>query len=148
MAALSEQDRQDVEKLTRLIDAIRRFLLWLVFESGVLPDALRPQFREVFPIVEKRLFRAAGQLKNADDTESDTWRRLDDAGLRGAPLDLKLAIWNHAVAQTREPRHHGVLGRWLKPVLTIANSILGSLSSVFPFLDLVTEYKEGAEAVI
>jgi hypothetical protein len=38
----------------------------------------------------------------------------------------------------------GVVGRLLK----IINSILGSLSTVFPFLEAVKEYKEHLEAAI
>ena len=38
----------------------------------------------------------------------------------------------------------GVVGRLLK----IINSILGSLSSVFPFLEAVKEYKEHVESAI
>ena len=147
---LTPNDQQDLTALTNLLLAIGRFLRWLVTDSPFVPQDIRPEFRDVLPLVGRRLETAGNELGTIEDTDSPLWRRLDDAGLVGVPLRMKLAVWRRTTAAVSAvPRAPGgFVGRALRPLMKLINSILGSLASVFPLLELAKEYKDGVELVI
>jgi hypothetical protein len=61
-----------------------------------------------------------------------------------------LTIWQRLAASTSPParpaRTRG--GKLLGKVMRYVNSLLGSLATVFPAVELAKEYKDGVEAVI
>ena len=146
----TQNDQHDLTALTNLLLAIGGFLQWIVTDSPFVPQDLRPGFREVLPIVNSRLETAGNELGTIIDTGNPLWQRLDDAGLVGVPLRLKLAIWRRTTATVSAPppAPGGFVGRALRPLMKLINSILGSLASVFPLLELAKEYKDGVELVI
>jgi hypothetical protein len=83
--------------------------------------------------VETRLSQAVTELEK----DNVNWEYVEGAGLVRDSLQFKRNMLTEAIKQ-------GVVARTLK----IINSILGSLSGVFPFLEAVKEYKEHVEAAI
>jgi len=150
LSALTQDDQRDKDTLQRLLRAISAFLSWLVSDSGFVPEDIRDAFRDILPIVQERLSTAAGEFAAIDDTEDETWQRLDDAGMIGRPLRLKVEIWNRTVAAVSAPPSPatGFVGRALRPLTKLVNSVLGSLTAAFPPLELVKEYKDGIEVVV
>lgn len=150
MPRLTLEERADLELLRGLLRAIGAFLRWLIGDSGFVPDDVRRDFLEVHPTVERRLSSVVEELGRIDDTENRYWIQLDEGGLVGPPLRLKATIWRRTAAAVSSPPSPamGFFGRALQPILKLLNSILGSLSAVFPAIGLVTEYKDGAEVVI
>jgi hypothetical protein len=106
----------------------------IVFERQ---DLFRTEFRPFFPgpwrDVEARLSRAVHDLEH----DNFNWDYVEGAGLVRDGLQFKRSMLTAAIKQ-------GVAAR----VLKIINSILGSLTGVFPFLEAVKEYKEHVEAAI
>jgi len=150
MPRLTLEEQADLELLRGLLRAIGAFLQWLIGESDFVPADVRGHFREVYPTVERRLGSVADELGRIDDTENRYWIQLDEVGLVGPALRLKATIWRRAAAAVSSPPlpATGIIGRALRPILKLVNSILGSLSAVFPAIGLVKEYKDGAEVVI
>src|SRR5688500_18856611 len=93
MPPLTQKERGEIDDLRALITAISRFLGWLTTESGAVPRDLIVVFLSAYGIVRGRLGDAIGALDGITDTEDPLWRRLDDAGLSGESLRLKLMIW-------------------------------------------------------
>lgn len=148
MAALTRDQRADLDTLQRILKSIWLFLSWLVADTDFVPVALRPRFQELLPVVRERLSTAAADLGAIDDDDDARWRKLDDAGLIGAPLALKTAIWAAAADSATSLPRRGFVARALRPLLKLINSLLGSLTSVIPPLELVKEYKDGIEVVV
>jgi len=149
MAALTQDNRRDVETLQHLLRIVNAFLSWLVADSPFVPQDIRGAFLEVLPTVQGRVSAAAADLATVNDTEHRIWRELDDAGMVGPPLRLKVAIWRRAAGAVTAPQPAmGFVGRALRPLVKLLNSWLGSLKAAFPPLELVKEYKEGVEVVI
>jgi hypothetical protein len=150
MPTLTEQQRGDLSALADLVAAISRLLAWLT-ESRMIPSPLKEQSFVVLRIAQSHMHDAITRIGEVANTEDTTWRRLNEAGLVGEPLQLKVAIWQTvaAVAPARSvPRVGKVKAKILKPILKLANSVLGSLLKAFPLLDIAKEYKDGVEAVI
>jgi hypothetical protein len=150
MPPLTHKEREELDNLRALIGAIDRFLGWLTTDSGAVPRDLSSVFLSAYGIVRGRLGDAIGALDGIKDTEDPLWRRLDDAGLNGESLRLKLTIWQRlggaAAPPGRAPRSRS--GKLLGRVMGYVNSLLGSLATVFTGLELAKEYKDGVEAVI
>ena len=131
---LAQERQHDKRVLIGMVRDIRDQLRTIVFERSHL---FRAEFRPFFPgpwkDVEERLHRAEGLLEKEDFN----WEYIEGAGLVRDSLQFKRNMLSEAIKQ-------GVVARLLK----IVNSILGSLTSVFPFLEAVKEYKEHAEAAI
>lgn len=128
------QQEHDKRILISIVIDIREQLRIIVFERREL---FRAEYRALFPgpwqDVEGRLAKAVHNLEN-DDFD---WEYVEGAGLVRDSLQFKRGMLTEAMNQ-------GVVGRLLK----IVNSILGSLASVFPFLEAVKEYKEQVEAAV
>ena len=131
---LTPEQERDKRILITVVTDIRKQLAFIVLERRNL---FRAEFRQFFPgpwrEVEGRLIRAEKALA----TDDFNWEYVEGAGLVRDSLQFKRNMLDVAIKQ-------GVVGRLLK----IMNSILGSLTSVFPFLEAVKEYKEHVEAAI
>jgi hypothetical protein len=124
----------DKRILITIVTDIRAQLEIIVFQRR---DLFRKEFQPHFPgpwrDVEGRLTRAVNSLERDDFN----WEYVENAGLVRDSLQFKRNMLTETIKE-------GVVGRLLK----IINSILGSLSTVFPFLEGVKEYKEHLEAAI
>lgn len=150
MALLTDRQREELTRLQGLVRAVSGFLTWLTIESGAVPEDLAGEFGTVLTNVAQRLQRVVDQLGAIEDTDESIWQKLDDAGLTGDALRLKLRIWERLAnpLTTSEPpiRRRGALR--LGRVMDFVNSLLGSLATVFPPVELAREYKDGVEAVL
>jgi hypothetical protein len=126
--------RQDRRILITIVDDIGLQLKLTVFEKRRI---FRTEYLQYFPgpwrDVEERLSRA----RTALETDDFNWEYVEGAGLVRDSMQFKRDMFTQAIKQ-------GVVSRTLK----IINSLLGSLSKVFPFLEAVKEYKEHVEAAI
>jgi len=131
---LAQQRSHDKAILISIVNDIAVQLKIIVFEKR---DLFRIEYRPYFPgpwnDVEDRLRRAATDLAQ----DHFDWQYVEGVGLVRDSLQFKRNMLTEAIKQ-------GVVARLLK----IVNSILGSLTSVFPFLEAVKEYKEHMEAAI
>lgn len=141
MPPLTQKEREDLDDLRALIGAISRFLAWLITESGAVPRDMISVFLPVYSIVRGRLGDAIGALDGIKDTENPLWQRLDHAGLNGESLRLKLAIWQRLAGETSPPPRTAPTrgGKLLGKVMSYVNSLLGSLATVFPAVELAKE---------
>jgi len=83
MPQFTEREREDLKLLQSLILAIRRFLSWVVLDSRAIPEDMRTAFNAVLWVAIARLENAVMALGQINDTDSDSWKKLDDAGLIG-----------------------------------------------------------------
>ena len=131
---LSVEREHDKRILITIVTDIRTQLEIIVFQRR---DLFRKEFQPHFPgpwrDVEGRFVRAVDALEH----DKFDWEYVEGAGLVRDSLQFKRNMLMEAIKEK-------VFARLLK----IINSILGSLSSVFPFLEAVKEYKEHAEAAI
>ena|ERR1700687_4967753 len=131
---LAAEREHDKRILITIVTDIGNQLKTIVFER---PQLFRTEFRLYFPgpwrDVEARLSQAVTDLER----DNFKWEYVEGAGLVRDSLQFKRSMLTQAIKQ-------GVVAR----VLKIINSILGSLTSVFPFLEAVKEYKEHVEAAI
>jgi hypothetical protein len=151
MAVLTRQQMRDLQSVTNVLKSIDAFYSWLIRQSSFVPADLRTRFVDVLPVVHDRLMGAIRQLDQIDGTNHPLWKSLDDAGLVGSPLHLKLAIGQKVAreASKRPARGKtGIMGKVLQPIFGWINTFLGSLAIVIPPLELAKEYKEGVELVI
>ena len=134
MADLTIEQEHDKRILITILTDIGEQLRIIVFERR---DLFRKEFQPYFPgpwrDVEQRIARATNSLENNDFN----WEYLEGAGLVRDPLRFKRDMLTETIKER-------VVARLLK----VINSILGSLASVFPFLEAVKEYKEHVEAAI
>lgn len=128
---LREQDRRI---LISIVDDIGGQLEIIVFQKrGIFRDEYQQYFPGPWRDVHARLARARTALEKDDFN----WEYVEGAGLVRDSLRFKRDMFTQAIKQ-------GVVSRTLKMI----NSLLGSLSKVFPFLEAVKEYKEHVEAAI
>jgi len=128
------EQREDKKILIEIITDIRSQLQVIVFDRREL---FRVEFRKYFPGPWRE---TEGLLNRAvDDLERDNfdWTYIEGAGLVRDPLKFKRDMLTEAIKQ-------GVVARTLK----IINSILGSLTGAFPFLEAAKEYKDLVEAAL
>jgi hypothetical protein len=128
---LAAERRHDAQILVTIIQDIGEQLRIIVFNRREL---FRGEYRQYFPgpwqDVEGRLNRASHELEamQPDDLHR---QYIEGAGLVRDSLQFKRNMLTESIKQ-------GVITRLLK----IINSILGSLTAVFGFLEAVKEYKE------
>lgn len=122
-----------------------RFMdVWVVTESELIQDArLLSDFRESLREVRDELERVQGKLQllteeHGSDAE-ELHGQLTDVGLTGNHLRLKERVLDWVLSVT---------GANIRHVLKWMNSFLGSLSKVFPKLEIVKEYKEHLEVIV
>lgn len=145
MAGLNEREIADRERLVQLIDVIGNLLIWLLTDTQYI-ELERDLFRDVaFRDARDRLYQVSRWIRDIQDSSDPSWRKLNDAGLLGDSLRIKRAV-GKAVAD--RGRHERTFGGILAPLLRWMNSILGSLASVFPQIELVKELKDMAELAI
>jgi hypothetical protein len=131
---LAAEREHDKRILITIVTDIGSQLKIIVFERQQL---FRTEYRAYFPgpwrDVEARLSRAVNDLEH----DNFNWDYVERAGLVRDSLRFKRNMLTAGIKQ-------GVVAR----VLKIINSILGSLSGAFPFLEAVKEYKDHVEAAI
>lgn len=144
---LGDDRRKDVRLLLLQIERVRVLLTWLVFESSDF-DALRNDFERAYRDVGQRLDRLEAELGRLQEApvsalhereQVPDFRQLEEAGLAGEQLRLKDKLFDWLVEGG---------ARRVKWLLGWANSLLGSLVSVYGWLEPVREFKEGVELVV
>jgi hypothetical protein len=91
-------------------------------------------FLERFPDVEKNIDDVIKQLNEISSPEHETLKQLHKVELDLRALELKLKEFYDRIDHS--PPHAG---------LKVGNTIMGSMSRVFPILEPVKEYKEIVE---
>jgi len=148
----------DFNRIAAMLERIRQTLRQLVFlRSAVLPAELQPRLEESWPIAD-RSFTDSIAILNDERRRDELAPLLERAGLTGEMLELKetsldfhLRRVDQALeASARQEKAEGAwvrrFVRWIKPAFTVMNSIMGSLTSVIPGIDVAKEYKEHVEA--
>lgn len=146
----------DFDRLAAMLERIRKNLRLLVFLSPrVLPEELQTQFAETWPITDKS-FTDAIAILNDTNKRNDLAPLLEQAGLAGEMLGMKEVSLEYHMRRleqaTQPPKKSKSEGwrkkvvRWVKPAFKIMNSIMGSLKSVIPGIEVAKEYKEHVEA--
>lgn len=146
----------DFDRLAAMLERIRKNLQLLVFLSPrVLPQELQTQFAGTWPITDK-CFTDAIALLNDTNKRNNLVPLLEQAGLAGEMLRMKeVSLEYHmrrleqATQPPKKPKSEGWVKkvvRWVKPAFKIMNTIMGSLKSVIPGIDVAKEYKEHVEA--
>jgi hypothetical protein len=107
-------------------------------ESALSPE-LREHFVEAWPEI-----RVAFQTLDRSIASTDSVPKLASVGLTGSPLRLKVAGLRRAFGRMMRGGV-SVFRRRARFFLAWGNTILGSLSSVFPVAELIKEYKECIE---
>jgi len=149
----------EMGELADNLRAIARFLKWVVQDSGLVRSVFQAHLQETLTDIESRVEDAAREIQEIDDEGSALFKALELHGLTGAHLRMKLALgtqFGRELAQRGAPPGPpkrsgvvaGLIGRALEPILKWMNILLGSLSSAFPGLGTVKEYKECLEVSI
>jgi hypothetical protein len=155
-------DGEDQELLVWIIQEIREQLRFFVYEGAFLmaPD-VAPIFQQTWDEIESACATAVNQVPEAWAGQQE---RLKNAGLVGPMLKMKARLLRHRVSmfsQARpqfgevpfsapywQERYRTPIERMVgaaKPLFGTMNSLLGSLSGIFPVLEGVKEYKEHVE---
>ena len=126
----------DLDGLRRIVRFIERFLGWLLRQEHLFPyredlEILGREFEEsVLPLFR----RIQDQLREPTDAQRSA---LERAGLTSSSLRMKWTLLLSDVIRGR-----------IKRIIARINSILGSLSSVFPAAETIKEFKDQTEASI
>jgi hypothetical protein len=140
----------DLNRLIEILLIILHVLRQLV-TNRENREILVPESQEVLSTgwseIEALLQRAIGLLREG----IVNWEALQTAGLAGDMLAMKHALFMQSAAPFRASNiliRGGSLGRRddLDRFMDKTNTIVGSLSKVFPFLEAVGEYKEMVHA--
>lgn len=129
--------REDRERLIRFLRDVSDVLEY-VRDNGIylLLPHLRSHFAAALELAQPAIDEAVAELQN---------QHLDDqlarVGLVGPSLDLKLAGFEYAMVMFLE----SLSLKWFKRLLKWINTLLGSLKSVIPGVEIVKELKESAE---
>ena len=123
---------RDREILVGMLGYAHKFLFVLVFErKELLMKGTANVLRMGWEDAEASLVRASAQLREID------WRYVEGAGLTGRQLEMKDRLLRMDVGT-------GIVGRIIRRL----DSIMGSLASVLPVLEIAREYKEQVEISI
>ena len=130
---------RDVKLLSELVDNTSRLLEWTTERVLENPAAPVNEFKMVLPEILDRLKWVEDEIRSIRSQRDPRWIRLENAGLTGEQISWKAAIRNWIGLRTKGA---------VLPALKWTNNFLGSLTSVFPPLEIVKEYKEGLELVV
>jgi hypothetical protein len=126
-------------QLIRILEHLRATLAELVESPEYLPKALRRSYAAAWAQLEERGHIDQAILGLRGPAVDDLLRA---HGLVGPQRAAKTRSVEAAVRERKRRRGWGPL----KALLGYLDSILGSLTAVFPWLDAVTEFKEITEA--
>lgn len=145
-----ESRTADLSRLVEILAIILHVLRQLV-TNRENREILVPESQEIlsitWPEIEALIQRAIGLLREG----IVNWEALQMAGLSGGMLAMKHALFMQSAAPFRASNiliRGGSLGRRddLDRFMDKTNTVIGSLSKVFPFLEAVNEYKEMVHA--
>jgi hypothetical protein len=107
---------------------------------GLLKEAWGEVRTEIHMVIKK----TTPKLPQFSDEHRGLWSDLKHCGLTGTQLDLKLVLFQKLQGNFKKTK----APRWTRRLLGVINSILGSLSSIFPGIEVVSELKDVLEQVI
>jgi hypothetical protein len=144
--ALTEQAREDIKRLRRLVTFVRDALRWLTpqgeqwLRAGVIDTA--GSFVKSLPQVDAQLETIQEDLDSITENADERLSQLTAVGLTGDALVLKESVLRKLLSTFRvSPRR---ILKWI-------NSFLGSLAKVEGYgagCDLAKEFKEMLEFVV
>jgi len=126
-----------VEMLVIVEDRLYRVVVELSHAAPQSKLKFRNEYAQFFPGPWEEIktrFDQSRQIVQGDDLD---WQYVEGIGLTGKMLEWKKRFLDQVVEE-------GGTTRFLK----VANSLLGSLSTVIPPLEAVREYKEHVEAAM
>ncbi len=107
---------------------------------GLLKEAWGEVRTEIYIVIE----RTIPKLTQFSDEHRGLWRDLKHYGLTGTQLDLKLVLFQKLRGNFKKTK----APRWTRRVLGVINSIFGSMSSIFPGMEAVCEFKDVLEQIV
>jgi hypothetical protein len=137
-----------------ILETIRQILNDFVhLQPSMFPTGLQNSFLETWNEVEYSLRDASNTIKAS---HANLIPQLQQAGMTGEMLALKSATLQRSInglygaigTQPTTPTFFGRITKRFKPVGDCINSILGSLISVIPGLEIAKEYKEQVEVAV
>ena len=136
-------DADDVRDLRAFVVQMRELLEAIVDDGRYIPRDQRRDVREAWVHAKADLDELAAAL--ASDSLNDTSRsRLEQHGLTGAPLRMKLRAWRKKFFSFGRRMNRP----WLRQVLKWGDTILGSLVDAMTLGAAGKEFKEAMEHFI
>lgn len=122
---------------------LRHVLFYLIHRDVPdlsMPALLRRSLMDTWSEIEARLVITI-RLSSRPENQS----RLRGEALAGPEWRPKNTAYASARRQQNRAKAKSIR-RWIRPILKIANTILGSLAQIFPIAHAIHEYKDTAEA--
>ena len=149
---MDERDRQSLIEFIQTVQQVLNFIFRRLFEFPTVRQV--PHVQEAWEEVQPKF----GQLVQAIQSR-DYDRNLIDAGLSGAQLRFKLAVFDsakRAFDEGAQGRWTGTAGRWisvtikklLAKLLRAINWLLGSMAHAIGVAEPIKEAKEGLEQLL
>jgi hypothetical protein len=147
----------EFDRLVAMLEQIRKTLKNLIdLEPALLPSELRSQFLNSWPFANGSFADAIATLKD-EHQRSELQPKLQAAGFTGPMLEMKEKSLNYHLQRIEQnvvlpakknkvKKALDTFVKWLKPGFTVMNSVMGSLLTAIPGLDVAKEFKEHVEA--
>ena len=147
----------EFDRLAAMLELIRETLKSLIeLEPPLLPSELRSQFLKSWPFADGSFAAAIAALKD-EQQESALKPKLEAAGFTGPMLQMKETSLNYHLQRiewnvvlpakmSKVKKALDTMVKWLKPGFTVMNSVMGSLLTAMPGLEVAKEFKEHVEA--
>ena len=146
---MTKEDHNDAHDLVSFLTESKAVIDGLVKDQDgyvlkhiIKLKGLQEELKEAWCEAQKSIDTAIMELKEYNTIENV--KRLDQAGLTGKQLKLKLHLFN---IFNHNYKTKNTLN-WLRRLLGIIDVIYGSLTKVFPLMEVVKEFKESLEQVI
>ena len=147
----------EFDRLAAMLELIRETLKSLIdLEPPLLPSELRSQFLKSWPFADASFAEAIAALKD-EQQKSELKPKLEAAGFTGPMLQMKETSLNYHLQRiewnvvlpakmSKVKKALDALVKWLKPGFTVMSSVMGSLLTAIPGLDVAKEFEEHVEA--
>lgn len=132
------------EVISYLVKYPRGIILKEFHDDGKFMKTLEGAWSEAQKYLHEVINKIDHELATLQENIPDLWTHLRRCGLTGIELKLKTLLFERLrgnFEKTRAPR-------WTRRLLGLINSIFGSLSSVFPGIEPVKEFKDALEKII
>jgi hypothetical protein len=140
--------REDINILIKFLESTRDILERLttipndyILKEFAKDQELRSLLLNAWKDVRQEIDKTIIEL---DSAKLKTWEKLSDVGLTGNQLHFKWKLFSRLEEKYRKSGTSRILRR----LFGCINSFLGSLSSVFTRIDIVTEFKENIEQML
>ena len=133
------------EEIINYIMERRHILILKEFsEDGDFMEMMERAWTEIRPHFHEVRMKLTPETDAISDEFRDLWKRLRRYGLTGTHLKLKITLFDKLWKNFKETKEY----RWTKRLLATMNSLFGSLSSIFPGMEAVREFKDVLEQIV